>query len=319
LFVGQDTSLNGNLYTLGKTIQQGDVSMNSRLFVGSDVSLNGKLYVAKNIGIGVATPLVPLDVAVGVSQTNTGTMSYFTNTTTTNFTRPANLTNTFSILSRGSILCNGNIAASNSATFSDRRIKTNIQPITAFIALDTIRRIQPKQFTYKDTFMHGNNIQYGFIAQDICPIVPSIVENMQKFIPNIYEIAKVSANIITLQHASTNQIIMDHSNNIPVLIKTYDQNNNETISILVEILNDKQFTVFHALNDSTVFVYGQEINDFLTIDKDAIFTLSISALKHMDQELQETNKKVSLLESKVEWQEKQIKQIMTELSKTMSF
>ena len=33
LFVSHDTSLNANLYAFGRTIQQGDVSMNTRIFL----------------------------------------------------------------------------------------------------------------------------------------------------------------------------------------------------------------------------------------------------------------------------------------------
>jgi len=37
--------MNGNMYALGESILQGDVSMNSRLFVNGDVSMNSRLFV----------------------------------------------------------------------------------------------------------------------------------------------------------------------------------------------------------------------------------------------------------------------------------
>jgi UDP-3-O-[3-hydroxymyristoyl] glucosamine N-acyltransferase len=45
LFVGGNTSLNGNVSIAFNTVQSGDVTMNSRLFVQSDVSLNKRVYV----------------------------------------------------------------------------------------------------------------------------------------------------------------------------------------------------------------------------------------------------------------------------------
>ena len=47
LFVGygRDVSLNGNVFILNKTILQGDVSINSRLFVALDCSVNGNLQI----------------------------------------------------------------------------------------------------------------------------------------------------------------------------------------------------------------------------------------------------------------------------------
>jgi hypothetical protein len=44
-----DVSMNANLYTLGRTIHQGDVSLNTRLFVAGDVSMNSRLFVGSSI------------------------------------------------------------------------------------------------------------------------------------------------------------------------------------------------------------------------------------------------------------------------------
>jgi uncharacterized protein (DUF1684 family) len=52
LFVSKDSSLNGNLYVSSKTIMGGDASLNSGLFVAKDASLNGNLYVANKTIIG---------------------------------------------------------------------------------------------------------------------------------------------------------------------------------------------------------------------------------------------------------------------------
>jgi len=61
---------------------------------------------------------------------------------------------------------------------------------------------------------------------------------------------------------------------------------------------------------SSLFVYGQEIHDFRTIDKDAIFTLSVSALQNIDAELQETKQTVNLLKEQWKNQQQQINNII---------
>jgi predicted acyltransferase (DUF342 family) len=43
--------MNGNMYTLGQSIQEGDVSMNSKLTVDGDVSLKSNLYIGKDVVI----------------------------------------------------------------------------------------------------------------------------------------------------------------------------------------------------------------------------------------------------------------------------
>ena len=49
LFVGGDTSLNGNLAVNSSLYVLSDTTLNSRLFVVNDASLNGNLYVSKNL------------------------------------------------------------------------------------------------------------------------------------------------------------------------------------------------------------------------------------------------------------------------------
>jgi hypothetical protein len=51
LFVGGDTSLNGNLYVTKQLVNAFDVSMNTRLFVGGDASFNRNLYVTFDTSI----------------------------------------------------------------------------------------------------------------------------------------------------------------------------------------------------------------------------------------------------------------------------
>ena len=45
-----------------------------------------------------------------------------------------------------------------------------------------------------------------------------------------------------------------------------------------------------------IFVYGEEVNDFVVLQKDAIWTVATSALQEVDRQLQaEKNKVVDLL------------------------
>jgi hypothetical protein len=45
-----------------------------------------------------------------------------------------------------------------------------------------------------------------------------------------------------------------------------------------------------------IFVYGQEVNDFHTLNKDAIWTVSTAALQEVDRQLQAEKQKVLVLQ-----------------------
>ena len=263
------------------------------MFVGSDASINGKLFIQKNVGINVTQPLAPLDVAAGTSTSyNAGNITYFYANSITGTNSGTSKSDNYSIISRGSMMVNGNLVITSAATFSDMRLKTNIQPIYNEYAIDTIRKLKPSQYTFKDTIFHGNNINHGFIAQDVKKVFEPATSTIKKFIPNIYELADISNYLITLHNANTNQFVFDVANNEPVFLKLYDRFNVEHITQLDTIHNSKQFSITTKMpdTDSPVFVYGQEVNDFLTINKDDIFTLAVSALQTIDIELQETKK-----------------------------
>jgi hypothetical protein len=63
-----------------------------------------------------------------------------------------------------------------------------------------------------------------------------------------------------------------------------------------------------------IFVYGQELPDFHSLDKDQIFTITTAAVKEIDKELQETNKRVKLLEEENQILKQQINEIVERLT-----
>jgi hypothetical protein len=98
LFVGGDSSMNGNLYVsgsnatiTGKTILGGDISLNTRLFVGGDSSMNGNLYsnntLVNKLNIGTAsggTFTYQLDVSGTIRLNSTIAETHYTVNTVPN-------------------------------------------------------------------------------------------------------------------------------------------------------------------------------------------------------------------------------------------
>lgn len=202
----------------------------------------------------------------------------------------------------------------NTATFSDQRIKQNIIDLTDVqeTTLQKFRKIQPKIFQYIDNIQYGNQQQYGFIAQQIEKVLPSIIEYHTLYIPNIYEIADVSYNIgtssntITLHEKSTNQFEYDISKNLFTKLKCYDESNNEYIINIKSIINEKTFEIGEIRNKQNiqlksrkVFVYGQEVNNYMSIDYDTLFMLSFFATQQLDKEMQTTKQEVNAMKEEL--------------------
>lgn len=57
---------------------------------------------------------------------------------------------------------------------SDRRLKKNIEPLS-FSALDTVGKLEPVTFEWKQSADKTNGKQYGFIAQEVAKILPDLV------------------------------------------------------------------------------------------------------------------------------------------------
>jgi len=158
---------------------------------------------------------------------------------------------------------------------SDIRIKTAINDIIDDTALRKILAIEPKTYKYIDTIKRGNNVVYGFIAQQIREIIPEAVSLEKEVIPNIFKICKCENDEITLDNniISSNLSINDK-------IDIYDNNNNKKQYTIKNILDNK-IKINESINSSNCFVYGKEVNDFHTINKDYIFTLNVCATQEL--------------------------------------
>jgi hypothetical protein len=63
-------------------------------------------------------------------------------------------------------------------------------------------------------------------------------------------------------------------------------------------------------DQAVVFVYGQEIEDFHVMEKNAIFTLTTSAVKQLDTELQETKKIINNQQQEINELKKQVNELI---------
>jgi len=212
----------------------------------------------------------------------------------------------------GNITCDENITCNAINTTSDIRVKNNINQIDINNALLTIRDLNPKTFHYisKQNNQTNKKKYYGFVAQEVDKVFSDSISKKFEYIPNINEEAIVQGDIIILDTKKTAAFLVADTSE-PIKIKIYI-NNKEKYVTIKKIIDDKSFQIMEAIEEqitngeNKIMVYGQGVNDFHLIEKDAIFTLTTAAVKQLDKELQETKDIVNS-------QQQQINNLMSEL------
>jgi hypothetical protein len=255
------------------------------------------------IGVGTTTPTVPIYISAIASFYSGGAQSFTSGGVTTSGGGNRST----------SLYCSGWAVADTFTTSSDERIKKFIQGIDDNQALSLLRLIKPKTFQYIDQVKHGPAPVYGFIAQEVGEILPFAVNTMCNFIPNIFEGATVTnGNIVTLTNVSTTSFVQDACNNI-VKIKAYDLSNNEILTNIIKIIDDKSFQVDVDIESPQLFVYGQQVSDFYSLEKDAIFTITTAVVQQIDREFQEAKQTIRVQQSQIQDLQSQISGLHTQL------
>jgi len=187
-----------------------------------------------NVGIGTTSPFAKLQIEADGSGTNTplrlkpytgganflefvnaasGHIAWSFNDGATNRNLAINRYNssgTFinSVLnisnSDGSISIPGSLTVAGSNVTSDERLKKNIEPLSKNI--DLISQLHPVKFQWKDSKAPGmKGIQYGFIAQEIEKIFPSLVVTDDRGYKAVSYISIVPMLVHSFQEQKSNQ------------------------------------------------------------------------------------------------------------------
>jgi hypothetical protein len=146
---------------------------------------------------------------------------------------------------------------------SDERIKKNVTKVSD--TLDILNKLEVVRYQYKDAVKNGVAVQTGFIAQSVLGVYPNAIKTqMTDFIPDIYEKRSVTDGKITLDLADGTKV------------RIYDKDNKEHDLIV------SNGSVDFANGD--VFVYGTQVDDLLTLEKDALFSIAVGAIQELSAE-----------------------------------
>lgn len=171
---------------------------------------------------------------------------------------------------------------------SDRRIKENIRDVPDDLSLKMLRALPVSYYDYKDKLINGVRSTIGFIAQEVKEIMPMAVSLQKNIIPNeMRNLDNFSWETITDEKGNeTFKLIVndleDVSGNTKYRFYCSNQDLKEVVHDVLNLENEPKSFIFEKKWDN-VFLYGKEVDDFHTIDKQKIFAMAFSATQQIDK------------------------------------
>ena len=293
---------NGNDIAFGNGTQATAIiqtNTSSQFASTTDFAFLPKYGTGGRVGINTNTPRCALDVA-GKGNINYLEFAFYAMGPNSSSTfLPTTMTGgAAGALNDVTIYASNRILAAEFNAFSDARIKEIAGISNAEEDLTTMNAIKIVNYTMKDKIMYGNQQFKKVIAQEVEKVYPQVVSKHTDFIPNVYQpcnkIIKTAAGY--LLSFSTSHNISKAAKKLQVLA---DGNGMQSFDIIsIPSINE---VIINAteIKGSKVFVYGEEVDDFRTVDYEGLTTLNISATQELSKLIVEQNIKIAALAQEV--------------------
>jgi hypothetical protein len=192
-----------------------------------------------------------------------------------------------------SMYTDGRILAGEFNAYSDSRIK-NVAGISNSTAdLELLNKIEVVDYTYIDKVAKGDQMVKKVIAQQLETVLPAAVKKGTDVIPNVYDLAEKATfnaakkqTTITVKKAHTFVV----GDEIQLLVAS-----GPAMKKVVAVKNENTFVVETESELKDVFVYGKKVNDFRTVDYEAVSMLNVSATQALYKRLVELENTVAKL------------------------
>ena len=176
----------------------------------------------------------------------------------------------------------GRVMSSGLHVFSDERIKKDISVSNSKEDLETISKIEISDYKYIDP-VKGTGDHKKVIAQQVEKHYPMAVKEGTEIIPDVFKQATIKNGVIDLAFDCK----------VGDKVKLIYPGNDEEIVDVVEVNEDNVKVASDKTSD--VVVYGKEVDDYKTVDYDALAMLNISATQELHKIIKELKKEIELL------------------------
>jgi Head domain of trimeric autotransporter adhesin/Chaperone of endosialidase len=239
------------------------------------------------VGIGVEDPLAPLHVAGNSTITGGSSGRLFNYGSSTLF--PYTGSEYPSIIAEASILSKTTIGAFQTIAASDSRIK-NIKGLSNNAEdLARLKKIEITNYTMRDEATWGKQTFKKVIAQQVESVYPEVIKRQTSTIPDIYTLAES-----VIYDAATKNLSVTLSKDFSIKIgDKIELVHPEKGKIQAEVIavSGNSFTVKNwEYATDKIFVFGREVNDFRSVDYEALSMLGISAIQQLAKEVEELKK-----------------------------
>jgi hypothetical protein len=278
---------------------------NASTYIGAttDIVLMPRNNGTGRIGINTTTPKAPLDVenstTVAFSNAFGGYAYYsiqFASGAVPGINEGGLATSTDGNIS---IYASDRVLAAEFDAISDARIKDIIGVSNTTKDLQIINNLKITDYTFKDKVKYGNKPFKKVIAQEVEKVYPQVVSKHPDFIPNVYQLtSKVDKVAKGYQlHFDTNHNITNTAKKLQLLLSGKDGMQQFNI---VALPDDKDVIIEATdLKADKIFVYGEEVNDFRTVDYEGLTTLNISASQELSKLIKKQQAIIELLEKRL--------------------
>ena len=240
------------------------------------------------------------------------------------------------------LVCERGVFFKSGALFiaCDRRLKMNITEIDDTFALDTLNKINMYRFKYKDCFNNNDEYTYNVIAQEVAQHFPQGVNYHTDFLPDIMSAIKTTYTPFTTQRLvkgdkdKPDEMITDNVFKMSFPInekweKDYIQKGKKYRFYCADL--DTDFTNYkHEIKDiiceddntfvidkeyKYVMLYGVEVNDLMSVDKQKLHSLQHSAIQELHKQNIKQQTEIDTLKEEVNG----LKEILNKLVNSKSF
>ncbi len=183
----------------------------------------------------------------------------------------------------------GRFMGSGIHIYSDERIKKDISVSDSKKDLETISKIEISNYKYIDEGQ-GPREQKKVIAQQVMEHYPTAVSLGKDVVPCIYKKSTIEDGVIKLQMETCGS---DACCKVEDKIKLiYPDGSKELVNI---IESDGNKIKVDSDKSGEVFVYGKEVDDYHSVDYDALSMLNISATQELYKIIKELKKEIEEL------------------------